>query len=83
MTDLQHLLTPRLRLDAVVAGDLDEHHALLSDPGGWAHLPSGRHTDRATTADTLDLGLEQWARAGLGHWTARLRGCASTCPGRR
>ena len=70
---MRHLLTPRLRLDAVVADDLDEHHALLSDPGVWAHLPSGVHTDRAATAATLDRGIEHWARVGLGYWTARLR----------
>ena len=28
----RHLTTPRLRLDAVVAGDLDDHVGLMSDP---------------------------------------------------
>ncbi|MBM7804602.1 hypothetical protein JOD57_000439 [Geodermatophilus bullaregiensis] len=28
----RHRTTPRLRLDAVVPGDLDEHFRLLSDP---------------------------------------------------
>ena len=43
--DVRHLATPRLQLDPVVPEDLDEHVALMSDPGSWAHLPSGRHTD--------------------------------------
>jgi RimJ/RimL family protein N-acetyltransferase len=73
MADSRHLLTPRLRLDAVVPEDLDVQHALLSDPGVWAHLPSGRHTDRATTAATLERAVEHWTRVGLGYWTARLR----------
>jgi hypothetical protein len=41
----RHLTTARLQLDAVVPEDLDEHFALMSDPGVWAHLPSGRHSD--------------------------------------
>ena len=34
--DLRHVSTARLELDAVVPADLDEHFALLSDPGSWA-----------------------------------------------
>jgi len=34
--DLRHVSTARLELDAVVSADLDEHVALLSDPGSWA-----------------------------------------------
>ena len=30
---VRHVLTPRLQLDAVVPDDLDEHFALMSDPG--------------------------------------------------
>ena len=70
---MRHVMTPRLRLDAVTVEDLEEHHTLLSDPGVWAHLPSGVHTDRAATAATLDRGVEHWTRTGLGYWTARLR----------
>jgi RimJ/RimL family protein N-acetyltransferase len=68
-----HVLTPRLQLDAVVPEDLDEHYALLSDPGVWAHLPSGVHTDRARTADGVAAAVAHWASDGLGYWTARLR----------
>jgi RimJ/RimL family protein N-acetyltransferase len=71
--DLRHVLTPRLQLDAVVPDDLDEHVALMSDPGVWAHLPSGRHTDPAQTAAGIEHSVGHWARDGLGYWTARLR----------
>jgi RimJ/RimL family protein N-acetyltransferase len=71
--DLRHARTARLRLDAVAPADLDEHHALLSDPGSWAHLPSGRHTSREQTAAGIEAATRQWAAGGLGYWTARLR----------
>jgi RimJ/RimL family protein N-acetyltransferase len=70
---VRHLLTARLRLDAVVPSDLDEHVALMSDPGVWAHRPSGRHTDPAQTAAGIEHSVGHWARDGLGYWTARLR----------
>ncbi len=71
--DLRHLTTERLQLDAVVPTDLDEHHALMSDPGVWAHLPSGRHTDPDQTTDGIRHSVGHWERDGLGYWTARLR----------
>ena len=71
--DLRHVTTERLRLDAVVPGDLDEHFALLSDPGSWRHLPSGRHTSPEKTMEGIAQSVGHWARDGLGYWTARLR----------
>ncbi|MDT0277571.1 GNAT family N-acetyltransferase [Blastococcus goldschmidtiae] len=71
--DLRHVETERLRLDAVVPGDLDAHVALMSDPGTWAHLPSGRHTSPERTAEGIEHSVGHWARDGLGYWTARLR----------
>ena len=68
-----HVLTPRLQLDAVTLDDVDEHYALLSDPRVWEHLPSGVHTDRQRTADELQRRVQQWDITGLGYWTARLR----------
>jgi RimJ/RimL family protein N-acetyltransferase len=73
MSDFSHVTTERLCLDAVVAEDLDEHFALLSDPGGWNHLPSGVHTDPAQTAAGIKQSVAHWAGDGLGYWTARLR----------
>ena len=71
--DLRHVTTERLRLDAVVPGDLDEHFALLSDPGSWQHLPSGRHTSPDQTMAGIQHSVRHWVRDGLGYWTARLR----------
>jgi RimJ/RimL family protein N-acetyltransferase len=71
--DFRHVLTARLRLDAVVPGDLDEHVALMSDPGVWRHLPSGRHTSPDRTRAGIEHSVGHWARDGLGYWTARLR----------
>jgi RimJ/RimL family protein N-acetyltransferase len=73
VSGLRHLTTPRLRLDAVVAEDLAEHAAMMSDPGVWRHLPSGRHTTTARTAEGITHSLDHWERDGLGYWTARLR----------
>jgi RimJ/RimL family protein N-acetyltransferase len=73
MTDLRHRLTGRLALDAVTADDLDEHFAILSDPGVWRHLPANRHTTRQRTAEGIERQVECWERTGLGIWTARLR----------
>jgi RimJ/RimL family protein N-acetyltransferase len=71
--DLRHVVTPRLHLDAVVADDLDDHVALMADPGTWAHLPSGRHTSPERTIQGIRHSLGHWQRVGLGYWTARLR----------
>jgi RimJ/RimL family protein N-acetyltransferase len=73
MTDFRHTATKRLRLDAVVPEDLDDHYALMSDPAVWAHLPSGRHTDPEQTAKGIRPSVGHWATDGLGYWTARLR----------
>jgi RimJ/RimL family protein N-acetyltransferase len=70
--DLRHVTTDRLQLDAVVPQDLDEHFPLMTDPGTWAHLPSGRHTTREQTAAGIEHSVGHWARDGLGYWTARL-----------
>lgn len=71
--DLRHVVTPRLQLDPVVPADLAAHIRLMSDPGSWAHLPSGRHIDPATTAESIRQSVGHWERDGLGYWTARLR----------
>ena len=69
----RHVQTPRLRLDAVVPDDLDEHFALMSQPGVWTHLPSGRHTRPSRTLEGIRHSVGHWERDGLGYWTARLR----------
>jgi RimJ/RimL family protein N-acetyltransferase len=71
--DLRHVSTARLRLDAVVPDDLEDHFSFMSDPGTWAHLPSGRHTTPERTAEAIEHSVGHWRRDGLGYWTARLR----------
>ena len=69
----ERVLTPRLQLDAVVPGDLEEHVTLMSDPGaGRICRPAGT-LDPATTADGIRHSVGHWERDGLGYWTARLR----------
>ena len=70
--EFRHITTARLRLDAVVPDDLDEHVALMSDPDVWTHLPSGRHTSPERTAEAIEHSVAHWERDGLGYWTARL-----------
>jgi RimJ/RimL family protein N-acetyltransferase len=80
---VHHLLTPRLRLDAVVPADLDDLYALMSDAGTWAHLPSGRHTSVQQTAAGIEHSVRHWSRDGLGYWAARLRDDGSVVGNRR
>jgi RimJ/RimL family protein N-acetyltransferase len=68
----ERVRTPRLLLDPVVPGDLDEHFALMSDPGVWAHLPSGRHSSPDRTMAGIQHSVRHWATDGRGYWTARL-----------
>ena len=73
MRDHRSTATKRLSLDAVVPADLDEHYALMSDPGVWRHFPSGRHMSPEHTAAGIEHSVRHWAADGLGYWTARLR----------
>jgi RimJ/RimL family protein N-acetyltransferase len=68
----ERVRTPRLLLDPVVPGDLDDRFALMSDPGVWAHLPSGRHSSPDRTMAGIQHSVRHWATDGLGYWTARL-----------
>ncbi|MCW2792699.1 MAG: N-acetyltransferase [Nocardioides sp.] len=71
MTDWRHIRTARMRLDVAVEGDVDDLHAIHADPATWTHLPSGRHTSREQAAAMVSADREQWARHGLGYWSAR------------
>ncbi|GAA8844882.1 hypothetical protein DUHN55_14320 [Helicobacter pylori] len=54
MTDLRHLTTERLQLDAPSRDDLAELFAIYSDPRVWTHFPSLRHTTVEQTERMLD-----------------------------
>ncbi|NAZ82158.1 GNAT family N-acetyltransferase [Kineococcus sp. R8] len=70
-SDLRHVTTPRLRLDAVTAADVDELHAVHADPRTWEHLPSGRHTRRSDTEQLVLRFVGDWSVHGLGYWAVR------------
>ena len=73
MTTYDRVSTPRLELRAVTSQDLDDVHELHADPRVWEHLPSGRHTELATTARLVDEIVRDWADTGLGYWAVRPR----------
>lgn len=71
VTDLRHVRTARLRLDAVRSEDTEPVFALNADPRLWQHLPSGRHTSVEQTRAQLERYAAAWDDDGLGYWTAR------------
>lgn len=70
---LAHRRTERLALDIPVPADLEELHALNSDPRVWTHFPSLRPTRLAQSQEILDVWRECWAADGLGSWIVRDR----------
>ena len=52
--------------------DLDDVHAIQSDPGTWEHLPSGRPTDINSTRRVIEMSEASWSAHGFGLWTIRL-----------
>ncbi|CAI9414389.1 GNAT family N-acetyltransferase [Nocardioides sp. T2.26MG-1] len=67
------VMTERLVLRALTMAELDEVAALHADERVWQHRPEGRHPSVEHTRGKV-VGMEQqWARDGLGYWTARLR----------
>lgn len=71
VTDRRHLTTARLRLDAPTPSDVDELHAIYTDPRVWEHFPSLRFTDADQTRAMLQAWGEAWESDGLGPWIVR------------
>lgn len=71
LTPQQEIRTDRLVLTPLTPADIDDAHAVFSDVRTWRHLPSARHTDRATTVDMVQRKIGGRARHGLGSWTVR------------
>lgn len=67
----QEIRTDRLLLTPLSPADIDDVHALFSDARTWTHLPTGRHTARATTIDLVQRKIGGRARHGLGSWAVR------------
>lgn len=74
------VVTERLVLAPVTMADLEDVAALHADERVWRHRPEGRHTSVEYTRGKV-IGMErQWARDGLGYWTARLRAPVGDLP---
>ncbi len=71
LTPQQEIRTDRLVLTPLTPADIDDAHAVFSDARTWAHLPSGRHVDRAPTVDLVQRKIGGRARHGLGSWAVR------------
>jgi RimJ/RimL family protein N-acetyltransferase len=72
-TDWRHARTDRLWLDLPTEADVDDLHAIHSDPDSWRHFPVGRHTSRAQSAEMVTQSEWQFATYGLGYWSVRDR----------
>ncbi len=69
----RHVLTARLDLRAVDAGDLDGLHRLTSDPVHSDHIPGGLQETPETTRAWIEGFRGRWDANGLSYWTVRLR----------
>ena len=69
MNVLNELLTPRLRLSRMCAGDLDDLTRMYRDPQVMATLGGVRSA--LQTVEYLDCMLAHWEQHGFGWWTAR------------
>lgn len=72
----------------VSTADVDDVHALFSDPGTWRHFPSGRFTDVAQTVALIERFVREWDEVGLSQWAVRdgsgpLLGLAGVVPRER
>ena len=65
--------TARLWLDLPTEADVDDLHAIHSDPESWRHFPVGRHTSRTESEEMVTQAEEQFVRNGLGYWSIRDR----------
>ena len=66
-----HTRTSRLWLDLPTDADVDDLHAIHSDPGSWRHFPLGRHTSRSESEAMVTQSEKQFALNGLGYWSVR------------
>lgn len=66
------LRTERLRLEPLESRHLEPTYGVYSDERTWQHLPSGRHRERAQTAELIRAARASWRQAGLGWWAVHL-----------
>ena len=70
-----------ITLTRLAQADLDQVHAIQSDPRTHLHDPSGRPTDIESTQRMIDMSQRSWDEHGFGLWTVRLAdgSIAGTC----
>jgi RimJ/RimL family protein N-acetyltransferase len=70
-----------ITLTRLAQADLDQVHAIRSDPGTHMHDPTGRPTDSESTQRVIDMSQRSWDEHGFGLWTVRLADgtVAGTC----
>ena len=71
MTDWTSHHTDRLLLTKPTIDDVDDWHTIHADPRVWEHFPSGRHTERAASADAVEAAIAGWG-LGLSYWSVRI-----------
>lgn len=69
--DRRHVRTGRLWLDVPVESDVDDLHAIHTDPAVWRHFPSGVFTEREQAGELVRESARQFAEHGLGLWSVR------------
>jgi RimJ/RimL family protein N-acetyltransferase len=68
MLEIPTVTTPRLRLRAFRAGDLDAYAAMQADPEVMRYLVTGRIATRVEVWRTIATSLGGWALRGYGMW---------------
>jgi RimJ/RimL family protein N-acetyltransferase len=71
MPSFLEMRTPRLLLTSVDMADLDDFHALHSDPDLYQHSPEAMNPDIEHSRSVIEGYEADWARTGLGYWSIR------------
>ncbi|MGN8048368.1 GNAT family N-acetyltransferase [Curtobacterium sp. 22159] len=67
----QEIRTAHLLLTPLTPADIDDVYAVFSDERTWTHLPTGRHTTRASSVELVQRTIGGRVRHGLGSWVVR------------
>ena len=71
---MPEIFTPRLRLRPVVTDDLEQLHALLTQPGVRRYLLDDEVIPRERTQSFIDTSVASFASNGYGLWGAAIKG---------
>lgn len=73
MTDLRRIHLDDLILTAPMCENVEQLHAIYSNPRVWTHFPSARFTKVSETESMLNSWIQAWDQDGLGPWMVRGR----------